>query len=83
MERDLRVNVTETNSNKWVSVCCPAQWLSNKINKGQIFQNTNCDRETCQLDEPKISFIISSGTFTVESSIRWRAPTKHHWQTLQ
>lgn len=83
VERTLVVAVHQKNSNKWVSSCCPAQWLSNKINKGHILENTNIHQETCRLDEPQISFIISSGTLTIQSGVRWQMPNQNYWQTLQ
>lgn len=83
IQRKLRVHIEPVSVTKYLSQCCPPQWLSNKINKGHILENINRDNELSRLDSPQLSYIINSGTITLKSKTRFKLPSYSYWQTTK
>ena len=82
-EQSLIVDIHHNSPTKWSSSCCPPQWLSDKINRGLVFENVNAHNETCRMDNPELSYVINSGTISIKSPIRWKAANHSYWQTNQ
>lgn len=82
IERELLVRMEKIQTNKYESTCAPPQWIADKINKTKILFNYDENSDRCELFEPKISFIITSGTFILQSKIKTKHPHFNYWTIL-